>query len=61
MQFAFSKIVPIQGDLIVEGLGIKSDDHDLIINNVDVIINSAASINLDEPLKVALNTNYYGA
>ena len=61
MRFAVSKIVPIQGDLIVEGLGISAEEHELIVNNVDVIINSAASINLDEPLKVALNTNYFGA
>ena len=60
-QFAVSKIVPIQGDLIVEGLGISPDDHELIINQVDIIINSAASINLDEPIKVSLNTNYFGA
>lgn len=59
--FARSKIVPVQGDLIVEGLGMSPEDHQLITNDVDIIINSAASVNFDDPLKDALNINYFGA
>lgn len=60
-EFARSKIIPIQGDLIVEGLGISAEDHELIINETDIFINSAASVNFDDPLKDALNINYFGA
>jgi len=49
-EWAQSKIVPIQGDLIVEGLGISKEDITLIENNVNVIINCAASVNFDDPL-----------
>ena len=59
--WAQSKIVPIQGDLIVEGLGISKEDITLIENNVNVIINCAASVNFDDPLQDAININYYGA
>lgn len=59
--FAKSKIVPIQGDLVVEGLGLLPPDRDLIIDNADIIINCAASINFDDPLKEALNINFFGA
>ena len=47
--------------MIVEGLGISPEDQELIINNVDIFINSAASVNFDDPLKDALNINYFGA
>ena len=60
-EFARSKIIPIQGDLIVEGLGISPEDHELIVNEADIFINSAASVNFDDPLKDALNINYFGA
>ena len=42
-------------------MGISPQDHELIVNEVDVFINSAASLNFNEPLKDALNTNYFGA
>ena len=45
-----SKIVPIEGDLTIEHLGISEQDRQLIVDNVDVIINSAASVNFDDPL-----------
>ena len=61
LTWASSKIIPIQGDLIVEGLGLSPEDLELIVNSVDIIINSAASVNFDDPLKDALNINYFGA
>ena len=33
----------------------------MIEDNVNVIINCAASVNFDDPLKDAININYYGA
>ena len=48
--FAQSKIEPVQGDLIAEGLGLSKEDRKKITENVNVIINSAASVNFDDPL-----------
>ena len=50
IEFAQSKIVPINGDLTQEGLGLSDVDLQLVTNDVDVIINSAASVNFDDPL-----------
>lgn len=61
LEWASSKIIPIEGDLVVEGLGLSKEDRDRIINEVDIIINSAASVNFDDPLKEALEINFFGA
>ena len=53
MKFAQGKIVPIQGDLIVEHLGLSQADREMVVNEVNVIINSAASVNFDDPLQDA--------
>lgn len=45
----------------MEGLGLSPEDHEQITRDVDVIINSAASVNFDDPLKEALKINYFGA
>lgn len=52
--WAQSKIVPIQGDLVIDKLGISDEDRKLITENCNVIINSAASVNFDDPLQEAL-------
>jgi fatty acyl-CoA reductase len=49
-----SKIVPISGDLINDRLGISDADREMCTSKVNVIINSAASVNFNDPLKVAL-------
>jgi hypothetical protein len=36
--------------LIIEKLGIPPEERALLINEVNVIINSAASVNFDDPL-----------
>ena len=59
--FAKSKIVAIEGDLVIEGLGLSELDRKLIINDTDIFINSAASVNFDDPLKEAMSINYLGA
>ena len=60
LKFALSLIVPIQGDLIIEKLGLSDEDRIRIVNEVNVIINSAASVNFDDPLQDALQINYFG-
>jgi fatty acyl-CoA reductase len=49
-----TKIVPVQGDLMSENLGISKADRDMITSQVNVIINSAASVNFNDPMKTAL-------
>ena len=60
MQFAESKIMPIEGDLLKDGLNISREDYVKITENVDIIINSAASVRFDDPLKEALAINFFG-
>jgi len=55
------KIVPIQGDLTMEGLGISPEERKLVTDNVQIIINSAASVRFDDPLLEALQINYFGS
>ena len=60
LAFAESKIVPIAGDLVIENLGISPEDRKLIVENCHVLINSAASVNFDDPLLDAIKINYMG-
>jgi len=46
-----SKLVGIQGDLSDENLGISDQDMNLIIQNVNIVFHSAATVRFDEPLK----------
>ena len=47
--------------MIVENLGLSYEDKEKLINEVNVIINSAASVNFDDPLQDALQINYFGS
>jgi thioester reductase-like protein len=42
-------------------LGLSQEHRDTLINEVDVIINCAASVNFDDPLLEALGINYFGS
>ena len=55
-----TKVSPIAGDLTKNGLGLSQKDQETILNEVNVIINSAASVNFDDPILDALNINYHG-
>ena len=46
---------------MIEELGLSQEDKNTIIEEVEVILNSAASVNFDDPLKQALSINYFGA
>ena len=52
--------MPLDGDLLKPGLGLSLEARQDVINNVNVIINSAASVDFNSSLKVALEINYYG-
>jgi thioester reductase-like protein len=55
------KIVPVYGDLMQEGLGMSPKDRQMVVDDADVFISSAASINFNDPIPDALQVNYYGA
>lgn len=56
----FNKLVAIQGDVGLDNLGISPSDRKILINNVNVIIHSAATLDFHEPLKPTVNTNLLG-
>lgn len=60
-KWALEKIIPIQGDLTIERLGMPEEERARIINDCHVIINSAASTKFNDPLHDALNINYFGS
>jgi len=47
-------IVPVQGDITIDLLGLSDKDLAMIREDVHVIINSAASVSFDDPLNNAL-------
>ena len=58
--FARSKLVPVAGDLTQERLGIAPEEYARLASEVDILINSAASVVFDEELDHALNLNTLG-
>jgi alcohol-forming fatty acyl-CoA reductase len=46
--------------LIIEGLGIDPAMRKILTEEVNLIINSAASVNFDDPLLDAIQINYFG-
>lgn len=55
-----SKVAPIAGDLTLSGLGLSAEHREILLNEVEIVINNAASVNFDDPLLDALNINYFG-
>jgi fatty acyl-CoA reductase len=54
------RVIPIEGDICKDGLALKPEDREMLINELDVIINCAASIDFNERLCDAININYLG-
>ena len=46
--------------MIIDKLGLSPNDREVLVNEVNIIINSAASVNFDDPLQEALQINYFG-
>lgn len=51
------KIVPVQGDITVDRLGLSEADQRMIHEDTRVVINSAASVSFDDPLNNALEVS----
>lgn len=56
----FKKLIAIAGDVSEENLGISPNDREMLINNVNVIIHSAATLDFHEPLRPTVVTNLLG-
>lgn len=54
------KIVPIEGDCSLPGLGISETDRRKLIENCEIIFHAAATVRFDEKLKLALAINVNG-
>lgn len=57
---AIKKVVPINGDLITEALGISSQDRSLVTREVNVVFHMAATLKLEGTLKDAIDMNTAG-
>lgn len=56
----FKKLIPIAGDVGEEELGISPKDRETLINNVNVVIHSAATLDFNESLRPTVNINLLG-
>lgn len=58
--FVTTKVIPVGGDLSQHNVGISSQDMETLINNVNVVIHLAASIDFKERLDKAIESNVLG-
>lgn len=58
--FLREKVVCLAGDVRNPGLGLGVERHASLSGEVDLVINCAASVNFDELLDTALETNVFG-
>lgn len=54
------KLIPIAGDCALPGLGMKTEERELIISKVNIVFHVAATVKFDEKLKLALEINVCG-
>ena len=55
-----ARLVPVVGDLGVEGLGLSQEDERRVTAEAEVIVNSAATTTFNERFDVAVNVNTLG-
>lgn len=61
LQVVKERVVPVNGDLVIEGLGLDPAIRRQLCEEVQVILNTAASINFDDPIRDAMQINFFGA
>lgn len=54
------KIMVVNGDTTIDGLGLSSTDKDRLIEDVSVVFHMAANVRFDLPLKTAVTMNTRG-
>lgn len=60
-EFIRSKVVPVNGDVGNEFLGMSEDEARAIMEDTDIIINGAGNVTFNPPLESALRTNVVGS
>src|SRR3954452_2862746 len=60
-EFIKSKVIPVNGDVGNEYLGLDEDEARKIMRGIDVIINGAGNVTFNPPLESALRTNVVGS
>ena len=53
-------VVAVAGDLMAPNLGISPDQRLELVRDLEIIINSAASVDFTEPIKRMIKIDYYG-
>ncbi|CAK1593067.1 unnamed protein product [Parnassius mnemosyne] len=56
----FKKLVPVSGDVGQEDLGLSETDRKLLIDNVNVVIHSAATLDFEDNLRPTVKINLLG-
>ncbi|KAJ0182950.1 hypothetical protein K1T71_000926 [Dendrolimus kikuchii] len=56
----FNKLIPVAGDVGEDNLGLSDQDRQTIIENVNVVIHSAATLDFEENLKPTVKINLLG-
>ena len=54
------KVSAVDGDVTLPGFGLSPTDLQLLIENVSIVFNSAATVKFDEELKAAVEMNVKG-
>lgn len=57
---ALGKLVPVKGDVGLPELGLSLEDRTLLMQRVNIVFHSAATVRFDEPIKTAVNLNTRG-
>lgn len=57
---AFSKLIPIGGDLMEEGLGLNQLDIHRLCDDVGIVFHCAATVKFDEALRISVEMNVLG-
>lgn len=57
---ALKKMIPMQGDVLFDNLGLSDVDIDCLSKNVSVVFHFAATLRLEAPIKDNVNMNTYG-
>ncbi|XP_067654609.1 fatty acyl-CoA reductase 1-like [Haliotis asinina] len=54
------KIHPVQGDISLPNVGLSPSDTAVLVDDVDIIFHSAATVRFDEPLRLSTEMNVVG-
>ena len=60
LELARRKVVAVSGDIMVPELGLEPQVHALLQDEVDLVINSAATVEFDAPLDFSITLNTLG-